>query len=152
MDDDFGATLREARHRRGMSQRELASLSGVHQPTIAAVETGRRQPTAPVRTALERAVRVRPSEALRAHRAELRAAIERHHGTGAQVFGSTARGEDDLDSDLDLIVSLPDGTGLIALGRLIHELELIAGVHVDVIDGRADGAVMQRALAEAVPL
>lgn len=68
------------------------------------------------------------------------------------MFGSVARGQDDLDSDLDLMVTFPDGTGLIALTRLVNELEHIAGVPVDIIDGRADGPVMERARREAVPL
>lgn len=126
--------------------------SGVHQPTIAAVETGRRHPTAQVRAALEAALRVRPSQALAEHRDEVRDIIARHHGSDPMVFGSTARGEDDLDSDLDLIVTLPDGTGLMALARLIRELEEVTGVPVEVIDGRSDGPVMDRARAEAIAL
>ena len=36
--------LREARLRRGLTQRELAELAGVPQPTISAIESGRRSP------------------------------------------------------------------------------------------------------------
>ena len=39
------ALLKEARLRRGLSQRELAGLAGVSQPTVAALEAGRRSPT-----------------------------------------------------------------------------------------------------------
>jgi predicted nucleotidyltransferase len=152
VESDFGTQLRAARQRRGMSQRALARRSGVHQPTIAAIETGKRHATDQVRAALETAVRVRPSQALADHRSELKGAIARHHGSDPYVFGSVARGQDGLDSDLDLIVTFPDGTGLIALGRLINELEQIAGVPVDIIDGRADGTVMEHARREAIPL
>lgn len=38
------ALLREARLRRGLTQRELADLVGVPQPTISAIESGRRSP------------------------------------------------------------------------------------------------------------
>ncbi|MGH9092339.1 MAG: helix-turn-helix transcriptional regulator [Acidimicrobiales bacterium] len=40
-----GSLLREARLRRGLSQRDLARLAGVPQPAISAIETGRRSPT-----------------------------------------------------------------------------------------------------------
>ena len=39
------ALLAEARHRRGLTQRELATRAGVPQSTIAAIEAGRRNPT-----------------------------------------------------------------------------------------------------------
>ena len=153
MEDDFGARLRAARHRRGLTQRDLARASGVHQPTIAAIETGRRQPTPQVRAALDSAVRVRPSEALAAHREELRSAIARHHGSDPRVFGSAARGDDNPDSDLDLIVTFgPGTTDLVDLLDLVDELEQITGVKVDVISGRATGPVIEHALREAVPL
>jgi transcriptional regulator with XRE-family HTH domain len=37
---DAGATLRQARRRRGLSQRQLAHLSAVAQPAIARIESG----------------------------------------------------------------------------------------------------------------
>ncbi|WP_273654079.1 XRE family transcriptional regulator [Cellulomonas fimi] len=150
--DDFGGRLRERRERRGMSQRDLAATSGVHQPTIAAIESGRRRPSAAVRAALTRALDVRPSEALRTHRSAVEAAIARHRGTDPQVFGSVARGEDVPGSDLDLMISFPQGTDLIDVIDLVDELEQITGVHVDVISGRGTGPVMDRARREAVPL
>ncbi|MGH9918938.1 MAG: helix-turn-helix transcriptional regulator [Nitrososphaerales archaeon] len=43
-----GETLKEARRRRGLSQRGLARLAGVPQSTISEIESGRRQPTLPL--------------------------------------------------------------------------------------------------------
>ena len=43
-----GALLRLARAKKGLSQREYARLAGVAQPTIAAIESGKRQPSWPV--------------------------------------------------------------------------------------------------------
>jgi transcriptional regulator with XRE-family HTH domain len=40
-----GSLLREARHRRGLTQRGLAHRAGVPQPTISAIEAGRRSPS-----------------------------------------------------------------------------------------------------------
>ncbi|RBY83591.1 Cro/Cl family transcriptional regulator [Geodermatophilus sp. TF02-6] len=153
MDGDFGRFLRNARRRRGMTQRALAQLSGVHQPTIAAIETGRRRPTETVRSALVAAVRLRPSEALHIHRDQVRAVIERHRGADPMVFGSVARGEDTVESDLDLMVTFEPGTTDLAdLLELVEELEEITGVRVEVISGRAGGPVVERARHEAVPL
>jgi hypothetical protein len=44
-----------------------------------------------------------------------------------------ARGEDRLDSDVDLLVDLPSHMGLLGLGRLQAELEAIVGAKVDLI-------------------
>jgi transcriptional regulator with XRE-family HTH domain len=42
----IGQAIREARISRELSQRELARISGIGQPNIAAIESGRRQPMA----------------------------------------------------------------------------------------------------------
>lgn len=44
MSGSGGVLLREARLRRGLTQHELAALAGVPQPTISAIESGRRSP------------------------------------------------------------------------------------------------------------
>lgn len=44
---DPAAALREARRRAGLTQRQAAAAAGVTQPTLARVESGRRQPTVP---------------------------------------------------------------------------------------------------------
>ena len=65
-----------------------------------------------------------------------RAGIERIAGsygvTNIRVFGSVARGDDRADSDIDLLVDLPAGTGLFTLGRLRHDLEQLLRARVDV--------------------
>ena len=42
-----GSLILAARLKSGLTQRELADRLGVSQPTVAAYETGRRQPTVP---------------------------------------------------------------------------------------------------------
>ncbi len=49
------------------------------------------------------------------------------------VFGSVARGQDRRDSDLDLLVNLPAGMGLVGLGRARDALEAVIGCSVDLI-------------------
>ena len=49
------------------------------------------------------------------------------------LFGSRATGKNREDSDIDLIVDFPKGTGLIKHASLKYDLEDIFGVNVDVI-------------------
>jgi len=68
-----------------------------------------------------------------AHRSELREVLSRHGVTNPRVFGSVARGDDRPDSDVDILVDLPPGTGLFAIARMQAELEGILGVDVDLV-------------------
>lgn len=61
-------------------------------------------------------------------------ALAAKHGmANLQIFGSVARGEDGPNSDLDLMVRPPEGSGLFAIGRFAEELEALLGVEVDVV-------------------
>ena len=51
----------------------------------------------------------------------------------AKAFGSTARGEDTEDSDLDILVEVRPGTTLYDLARVELELEEILGCKVEVV-------------------
>jgi predicted nucleotidyltransferase len=67
-----------------------------------------------------------------------------------RVFGSVARGEDRPGSDLDLLVTVPRGTGLLTLLRFVHAVEGLLGVHVDVVSegglGERHAAIRRAAL------
>jgi len=89
---------------------------------------------------------------LRRHR---RGVIELAAGRGARnvrVFGSVARGEDTVASDIDLLVDLDEGVGLVALAGLKRELAELLGADVDVVPAatlkpRMRGAVLSEAIA-----
>ena len=49
------------------------------------------------------------------------------------LFGSTTRGEDRPDSNVDLLADFPPGLSLFGLGRLEADLEGILGTRVDLI-------------------
>ena len=73
-------------------------------------------------------------------------------GVNPRVFGSVARGEDTVGSDLDIIAGVVPGRigDFITLPRLLTEL---LGVPVDVIDaGGLRGEIGNQILAEAIPL
>lgn len=148
-----GAVLRQARARAGLTQRQLAVRAGVAQSVIAAYETGTREPSLATLAALVEAAGIRldlqlgsdlPIEAvrsalgpighrLRRRRAAVLAVAAKHGVTDVRVFGSVARGEETGTSDLDLLVRLPDGAGLFALGRFKQDLEDLLRVEVDVV-------------------
>ena len=68
---------------------------------------------------------------LRAHQAELHRAGIRH----LSLFGSAARGDATVDSDVDLVVELdPEAhIGLFALGALEQRLAELIGCRVDLL-------------------
>jgi uncharacterized protein len=76
---------------------------------------------------------------------------------GIRVFGSLARGDDDAESDIDLLVELPGerttGAGLLTVLALTDELSSALGARVDVVTPRTlRDDVRDAAVAEAVPL
>lgn len=77
---------------------------------------------------------MRPSEALRQHRAEIRRVVESNDARNPRVFGSVLCGADTEESDLDLLVDpIEDKTSLISLVRIKRELEALLGVKADVL-------------------
>lgn len=73
--------------------------------------------------------------------------------THLRVFGSAARGEDDADSDVDLLVDLEPGRSLLDLAGLKLALEELLGRPVDVVTESGLRERMRlRVLSEAVAL
>jgi uncharacterized protein len=75
----------------------------------------------------------------------------------ARIFGSLARGDEDAQSDIDLLVELPDagspGAELLTALGLAEELSQLIRARVDVATPRTlRDEVRDAALAEAVPL
>ena len=58
---------------------------------------------------------------------------QRHDVARLRVFGSTARGEEGPESDIDLLVDFASPKGLFELLRLEHELEAFFGRPVDLM-------------------
>lgn len=144
-------TLRARRERAGLTQAELAVLSGVAQPNIAAYESGTRALSTRMRERLIEAM-VRPSERVAGHRHEVREIVARNRGRDPRLFGSVARGEDRPGSDLDLLVDLDDSASLFDLARMHLELEELLGIRVDVLDGKGLRGKHLGILGDVVPL
>ncbi len=166
------ALLRRARTDARLSQTELAARAGVAQPVISAYESGRREPSLPMLTKLIEATghRMRiqllqspdarpglPDSRLgRRLRRQRRAVLDIAAARGARnvrVFGSVARGDEHIESDVDLLVDLERGVGLVGLAGLTRELTELLGVPVDVIPADTlKERFRDEVLAEAIPL
>lgn len=166
--------LREARHTAGLTQAQLAERAGVTQSVISAYESSRREPALSTLNRLVEAAglrldlqlapgedgsarRILPAQGLGGRVRRLRRQVLRlvaaHGGTGVGLFGSAARGDDRPDSDVDLLVDLPDDISLFEIGRLAEELQALLGARVDVVPERSvKPAVRARINQDLVPL
>jgi predicted nucleotidyltransferase/DNA-binding XRE family transcriptional regulator len=161
------ALLREARTRAGLTQSELAKAAGVAQSVISAYETGNRTPSLPMLRKLVEATghdlvidltprHLPAGSRLRRLRDNREAVIEcaaRHGARNVRVFGSSVRGDDTESSDIDLLVDLDEGVGLLDLIGLEDELTDLLGAKVEVVPASSLRPHVRRdALAEAATL
>lgn len=166
------ALLRSARQSANLSQTELARLAGVAQSVISAYESGRREPSLPTLARLidasghrlEIAIAASPggerglpdtplARRLRQQRRAILRTADRRRARNIRVFGSVARGDDTATSDVDLLVDLDEGVGLLDLIGLERELADLLGVDVDVVPAQClKPAIREQVLAEAVTL
>ena len=164
---DVPDLIRRARLEAALSQRDLARRAGTSQSALARYEGGHSQPSL---TTLERILRAAgktlrlqvddasdPSTGpvrarLESRLEQVRAILDEHGVTAVSVFGSTSRGEDADDSDLDLLVQLPEAT-YVKLASLQADLEEALDVPVDVtVPELLDDDARRRATAGAIPL
>jgi predicted nucleotidyltransferase/DNA-binding XRE family transcriptional regulator len=150
--NDAGSVLRTARKAAGLTQAELARRAGVTQSVVSAYESGRREPAVSTLSRLIEAtgatlgLHVEPHQVevrrlpatprgqlVRRNKQRMHQAAARHGVSNLRLFGSTARGDNRPDSDIDLLVHLDRRLGLIGLARLQHELEDILGAPVDLV-------------------
>ncbi|GAA0618792.1 hypothetical protein GCM10009547_21450 [Sporichthya brevicatena] len=164
--------VRRARTAARLSQTELAARAGVAQPVISAYEAGRREPSLPMLTKLVEATghrmriqllpvpadqlglpNTRLGRLLRRHRRAIFEIATRRKAHNLRVFGSVARGDEHAESDVDLLVDLERGVGLVGLAGLTRELTELLGVPVDVIPADTLKArIREEVFREAIPL
>ena len=167
-----GAMIRDARVRARLSQTDLARRAGVAQSVISAYESDRREPGLRTLTKLIEATGhqlaidlvptpgrqlglpdTRLGRRLRRRRRAVVDLAARRGARNVRVFGSVARGEDTPRSDVDLLVDLDDGVGLVALAALERELTDLLGTRVDVVPADTlKPGIRDEVLAEAIPL
>jgi uncharacterized protein len=98
-----------------------------------------------------------PRELLRRERFRILTLVEDRGGRDVRIFGSLARGDDDRQSDIDLMIELPESDSvadeLLTVLGLSEELSHLVGARVDVVTpGTLREEVRHDAIAEAIPL
>lgn len=92
-------------------------------------------------------------ELLKTKREDVLRVAEKHGAQNVRVFGSTARGEDRPDSDIDLLVDVTPKHSSFFPAGLVADLEELLGIKVDVLTENAlHWYIRERVLKEAVPL
>ncbi len=96
---------------------------------------------------------MRPSEALPLYRETIRQLVLEAGMTNPRVFGSVVRGEDNEESDLDILVDPGPGTSLLTMVRVEQDIAKIVGVKVDLrTPGDLHPRFREKSLAEAACL
>ncbi|WP_259115048.1 nucleotidyltransferase family protein [Salinibacter ruber] len=91
--------------------------------------------------------------AIRDHREEVLRLADEHGALNVRLFGSAARGEEDAESDLDLLVDMEEGRSLVDHVALKQDLEDLLGREIDVVTERSlHPRLRERVLREAVSL
>ncbi len=96
---------------------------------------------------------MRLRDLLQAKREDVLRLAEQYGARNVRIFGSVARGEDDEQSDIDLLVDMEPGRSLLDLGALLMDLRELLDCEVDVVTERSLRERMKdRVLREAVTL
>lgn len=78
---------------------------------------------------------------------------KRYGVTSIHLFGSVARGDSTPDSDIDLLIELEPGRGLLDHAGFMVEMQNLLGVKVDVVTkGGLKDRFRDHVLNEAVPI
>jgi predicted nucleotidyltransferase len=92
-------------------------------------------------------------ELRRSKRDEILRIAATYGARNVRVFGSLARGEHSLSSDVDILVDLDPDRSLTDLGGLLMDLQEVLHLPVDVAtEDMLRPKVRERALLDAVPL
>jgi uncharacterized protein len=138
----------------GVTQSDLAARCGTSASNISAIESGKRSTSEKMRKNISRQLAAKPSVILQRNRDAVLKSAATHNISDVQVFGSIARGEDSLMSDVDLLVRLPRGKWS-AWEDFKREVQHILGTKVDVVSKPNDlvtSPFVANAIAEAIPL
>ncbi len=90
---------------------------------------------------------------IRKHRQEILRIAGEYGASEVRIFGSTATGRSNADSDIDVLVKLQPGRSLFDIVALKQDLEDLLGRDVDVVtEASISPYIRQQVLEEAVSL
>ncbi len=87
---------------------------------------------------------------IRTHRRQILALAAKYGIEDVRVFGSMARGDTNETSDVDLLVTVPEGTSGLALGGLLIDVQDLLQRRTDVVTEQGlHPLIRERVLREA---
>lgn len=90
---------------------------------------------------------------IRKHREEILRIAGEYGASEVRVFGSTATGRSNADSDIDVLVKLQPGRSLFDIVALKQDLEDLLGRRIDLVtEASVSPYIRDRVLREAVEL
>jgi uncharacterized protein len=93
------------------------------------------------------------AELIKEKREEILHIAAKYGAHNVRIFGSVSRGDDDEESDLDLLVEMEQSRSLLDRASLWLELQELLGCSVDVVSERGiKPRIRKRVLDEAIPL
>jgi predicted nucleotidyltransferase len=93
------------------------------------------------------------NSSLEARREEILRIVGRHGGRNVRIFGSLARGEATLDSDVDILIDLEPDRSLLDIVAIKQDLEDLLERSVDVVtEAAVSPYIREQVLSEAVTL
>jgi transcriptional regulator with XRE-family HTH domain len=144
--------IRHARAEAGLTQSELARRAGIRQASISKFETGRERPRPETFARILRAARVSPEVALQRNRDDVLDAVRRRRAANPRVFTIAASDETFSGADIGLLVTFRAEASMLDAAGLMLDLDRILGTPVAIISDRAEGRIVERVAAEAIPL
>jgi predicted nucleotidyltransferase len=93
------------------------------------------------------------AQLVRAKREEIQSIAAKHGARNVRVFGSVARGDARVESDIDFLIEAGPVTSSWFPAGLMLDLEELLGRHVEVVtENGLDPLLRDRVLHEAIPI
>jgi len=93
------------------------------------------------------------SNTLKNKRDEILTIAKKYGAKNIRIFGSMARGEENLQSDLDIIVEMEKGSSLLDIIAIKQDIEELLGLNVDIVtEASISPYIREMVLKEAVNL
>ena len=93
------------------------------------------------------------SNTLKNKRDEILTIAKKYGAKNIRIFGSMARGEETLQSDLDIIVEMEKGSSLLDIIAIKQDIEELLGLNVDIVtEASISPYIRDMVLKEAVNL